>query len=209
MTRHSPAPWELLVSLSSLPNLLGILRIIGTPVLLWCILTGTPGGYIGAFFLLLFMAVSDIVDGKLARYLKVVSPFGVFLDTTSDKIFVTAALIPLVERGLLSSWIAAVIIIRDFAVSGLRSYAAAEGLVIPAGQLGKQKLTITVTALMWLLVDAALRGFVFPAGSLYTALQWLAGLWWLSMALAVLWTIGSAVEYFYNARHLLLGRPST
>jgi phosphatidylglycerophosphate synthase len=67
-----------------------------------------------------------------------------FLDTISDKIFVAGALLPMVERGLLPGWVALIIIIREFAVSGLRSYAAAEGEVIAARQWGKQKLVFTV-----------------------------------------------------------------
>src|SRR6185295_18785523 len=90
------------------------------------------------------------------RRLQVVSPLGVFLDTISDKIFVASALIPMVEGGLLPTWIALVIIVRDFAVSGLRSFAAAEGQVISARQWGKQKLVITVIALVWRLLAAAI-----------------------------------------------------
>src|SRR5262249_56566311 len=115
-----------------IPNLLGVFRIITTPLLVGLILLGTAGGYLSAVLLLLIMAASDIADGPIARKLQVVSPLGVFLDTISDKIFVAGALIPMTEIGLLSSWIALIVIVRDFAVSGLRSFAAAEGVVISA-----------------------------------------------------------------------------
>src|SRR5690242_21572274 len=101
------------------------------------------------------MAASDIADGPLARRMGVVSPLGIFLDTISDKIFVAGALIPMAEVGLASSWIALVVIGRDFAVSGLRSFAAAEGVVISARQWGKQKLVITVVAIVWRLLAVA------------------------------------------------------
>lgn len=188
----------------SIPNLLGLLRIVTTPVLFLLILLGTAAGYIWAFVLLLLMAVSDIVDGKIARKLKVVSPLGVFLDTTSDKIFVTGALLPMVERGLLAGWIALVIILRDFAVSGLRSYAAAEGLVISAGVWGKQKLVITVTALVWRLVAAAIEQS--PGAPEF--LRLLASAWPLVIGLAVIWTVFSGVEYFWKAWPLLSGHWS-
>ena len=117
---------EVHVLARSIPNLLGIFRIVTTPLLVWLILMNTAGGYYWAVVLLLLMAISDIADGPLARRMGVVSPLGVFLDTISDKIFVAGALIPMVQVSLISGWIALLIIVRDFAVSGLRSFAAAE-----------------------------------------------------------------------------------
>jgi CDP-diacylglycerol---glycerol-3-phosphate 3-phosphatidyltransferase len=198
------------VSVRSIPNLLGLFRIITTPLLVVLILSATPGGYLGAVVLLLLMAISDIADGKIARHLQVVSPLGVFLDTISDKIFVASALIPMVEGGLLSTWIALVIIIRDFAVSGLRSFAAAEGQVIAARQWGKQKLVITVIALVWrLLAEAIVPGappFIWTYGSLDGLALFvvrLVSIWPVPMGLALAWTIFSGVEYFWKARSLL------
>ena len=113
-------------SVRSLPNLLGLLRIVATPLLVWLILSATPASYVWAVLLLILMALSDMADGKIARRLNVVSPLGIFLDTISDKIFVTGALLPMVQTGLISGWVAFVIIVREFIVSGLRSFAAAE-----------------------------------------------------------------------------------
>lgn len=193
------------MSRQSIPNLLGLFRIITTPLLVVLILAGTPAGYLGAVALLLLMAASDIADGPLARRLQVVSPLGIFLDTTSDKIFVAAALIPMVERGLLPGWIALVIIVRDFAISGLRSFAASEGLVISARQWGKQKLVITVVALVWLLVSAAAA----QIEGVPTLLLLFFNLWPIPMGLALLWTIFSGLEYLWKARVLLLGSGSS
>jgi CDP-diacylglycerol--glycerol-3-phosphate 3-phosphatidyltransferase len=198
------------VSARSIPNLLGLFRIITTPLLVALILSATSSGYLGGVVLLLLMAVSDIADGKIARRLQVVSPLGVFLDTISDKIFVAAALIPMVQAGLLSSWIALLIIVRDFAVSGLRSFAAAEGQVISARQWGKQKLVITVVALVWRLLAAAAVPNAVPLSFSFDNLSGVAWLWaalvnlWpIPMALAVIWTIFSGVEYFWKAWSLL------
>ena len=198
------------MSARSIPNLLGLFRIVTTPLLVALILSTTPGGYIGAVVLLLLMAISDIADGKIARRLQVVSPLGVFLDTISDKIFVAGALVPMVQGGLLSTWIALLIIVRDFAVSGLRSFAAAEGRVIPAGQWGKQKLVITVIALVWRLLAAAFIPAAQPLTLTFDGLSGLAlfwarlvNLWPIPMGLAVIWTIFSGFEYFWNAWTLL------
>jgi CDP-diacylglycerol--glycerol-3-phosphate 3-phosphatidyltransferase len=202
------------VFVRSLPNLLGVFRILTTPLLVWLVLRDDAAGFYGAVALLLIMAASDIADGPLARKLEVVSPLGVFLDTISDKIFVAGALIPMAEVGLLSSWIALLIIVRDFAVSGLRSFAAAEGVVISARQWGKQKLVITVVAIIWLLLAAAFNGQESPAfqarADLYAGvafgISWLLSLWPISMFLAVIWTIFSGAEYFWKAWPLLSGK---
>jgi CDP-diacylglycerol--glycerol-3-phosphate 3-phosphatidyltransferase len=145
------------------------------------------------------MAISDIVDGRLARQLGVVSPMGVFLDTTSDKIFVTAAMIPMIERGLWPGWMVLLIILREFAVSGLRSYAASQGVVIAARAWGKQKLTFQVMALIWCLLATAAAGVSW----IPMPLAWLLSIWPLILWLALGWTIGSGLEYFWNARKLL------
>lgn len=193
----------MIFSVRSLPNLLGLFRIVTTPLLAWLILTMQPESYLWAAFLLLVMALSDMADGRLARHLKVVSPLGIFLDTISDKIFVAGALLPMVETGLLSSWVAFVIIIREFTVSGVRAFAAAEGTVISAGALGKQKLVISVVALIWRLLAAnaaagGVLGYLFGG-----ALNGLLALWPIPMGLAIFWTVASGIEYLWKAWPML------
>lgn len=185
------------------PNILGIARVIGAAPLYWLISIAQPWADATAAAVLLLMAASDIVDGWLARRLGVVSPLGVFLDTISDKIFVVAALVPLAERGLFPGWMVTAILIREFAVSGLRAYAGSAGVVIAAGSWGKQKQTLIVAALVWCLVAAAL-GPADPAWLATIASIWPGVLW-----LALLWTVGSGIEYFFGARALLLGRGGT
>jgi len=181
-----------------IPNLLGLFRIVVTPLMAVWILSNDAWYMLWAALLLFIMAMSDIVDGALARRLKVVSPVGIFLDTISDKIFVAGALLPLIEIDALPSWVGLLIIVREFAVSGLRSYAASQGVVIPAGVWGKQKLTLTVTGLIWLMVFLALQVIDGPWW-----LEWLAQWWQFPMALGLIWTVASGVEYFWNARQLL------
>lgn len=188
---------------NSIPNLLGLFRIVTTPLLMWLILQGQAATYLWAVVLLVLMAVSDFLDGRLARHLKVVSPLGIFLDTISDKIFVVGALLPMIEGGLLSGWIALIIIMREFVISGLRSYASAEGVVIPAGIWGKQKLAITVTALIWRLLAASAEASGIVVGWGGSVLGALLSLWMVAMALAVIWTILSAVDYLWKAWPML------
>jgi CDP-diacylglycerol--glycerol-3-phosphate 3-phosphatidyltransferase len=178
------------VSTRNLPNLLGLFRIIATPFLVLLVVLATPWADLSAAFLLLVMAITDIIDGRLARKLQVVSPFGVFLDTISDKIFVAGAMIPMVERGLLPGWFAVIVVVREFAVSGLRSYAASTGLVISARQWGKQKMIFQVMALIWRLIDTALAQI--PGAPV--PLIWLASLWPIPVGLALIWTIISGAR---------------
>jgi CDP-diacylglycerol--glycerol-3-phosphate 3-phosphatidyltransferase len=193
----------MLFSLSSLPNLLGLFRIVATPLLMWLVLLATPVGYFAAVVLLIVMALSDFVDGRLARRLGVVSPLGVFLDTISDKIFVMGVLLPMIEQSLLSGWIALIILSREFIISGLRSYAATQGEVISAGMWGKQKFAITVVALSWRLLAAGAEalGVVVSWGG--GVLSVLLQLWVVAMTMAVIWTVFSAVEYLYKAWPML------
>lgn len=187
-------------SVRSIPNLLGLFRIITTPILVWLILQAQTTSYMWAIVLLLIMAITDFADGNIARRLKVVSPLGIFLDTISDKIFVAGAIIPMVQLGLMSGWVAFIIIVREFVISGLRSFAAAEGTVIPAGALGKQKLVIQVTAIIWRLLAAAAESSNVSLPGWVTALL---SLWPIVIGLAVIWTLASGVEYLWKAWPLL------
>lgn len=186
----------------NIPNLLGLFRIVATPLLMWLIVQGEATTYLWGALLLIVVALSDLLDGPIARWLRVVSPLGIFLDTISDKIFVAGVLLPLVERGLLSGWIALVIIGREFLVSGLRSFAATRGQVISAGIWGKQKLAITVIALVWRLLAASFAADPqqFGGSALYS---FFVQLWPLPMALAVIWTLFSAGDYLWKAWPLL------
>jgi CDP-diacylglycerol--glycerol-3-phosphate 3-phosphatidyltransferase len=190
-------------AINSLPNLLGLFRILATPVLVWLILLDNAAGYAWAIVLLLVMAVSDFIDGRLARHLRVVSRLGIFIDTVSDKIFVAGVLLSMIECGLVSSWIGVIIIGREFIISGLRSYAASEGVVISAGMWGKQKFAITVVALAWRLLAAAATAAGMPVGWDAALPGILLQSWQIAMALAVIWTIMSGVDYIWKAWPLL------
>lgn len=195
-----------MLHLRAIPNWLGLFRILTTPLLVWLILGDQSATYIWAVVLLLAMAISDMLDGRIARHFNVVSPLGVFLDTISDKIFVVGTLLPMVQQSLLSSWVALLIISRDFLISGLRSFAAAEGEVISAGKWGKQKLVITVVALIWRLLAAALErsGLVITGPALHI-LTFALNLWPIPIALMVIWTVFSGGDYLYKAWPLLRG----
>src|SRR5687767_15647046 len=96
-------------------------------------------GYAAAIIIFVIASITDIVDGQLARRRNQVSTLGKFLDPIADKLLVSSALIVLVEKDLAPSWAVVIIIGREFIVTGLRSVAATEGIVIQAQSVGKVK----------------------------------------------------------------------
>lgn len=105
------------------------------------------GNYIAAVIFII-AASTDGVDGYIARKRKMVTRFGKFLDPIADKLLVTAALIPLVQRGDITGWAAMIIIAREFIVTGLRLVAAGEGIVIAASNWGKVKTVTQIIAIV-------------------------------------------------------------
>ncbi len=112
-------------------------------------------GYALAIVLFIGAAITDILDGQLARRRNQVSTLGKFLDPIADKLLISAALIVLVEKQLAPSWAVVIIIGREFIITGLRSIAASEGIIIKAQTLGKVKMWAQCIAVVALLVAAA------------------------------------------------------
>src|SRR5579864_1687481 len=133
--------------MNNAPNLLSFSRIVATIVVFVLALINQPATFLIATVIFFFASVTDLLDGYLARRYHLVSPLGVFLDLTADKVFVSAILVAYVQIGLVPAWIVVIIIAREFLVTGLRSIASARGTVIPAGRLGKQKTFITLVAI--------------------------------------------------------------
>lgn len=145
----------------NLPNYITLGRIVVVPLLVVVLLTPVAeqwfgiSGYALAIVIFVIASVSDIVDGQLARRRDQVSTLGKFLDPIADKLLISAALIVLVEKHLAPSWAVVVIIGREFIITGLRSVAASEGIVIQAQNLGKLKMWAQCVAVVALLVAAA------------------------------------------------------
>jgi CDP-diacylglycerol---glycerol-3-phosphate 3-phosphatidyltransferase len=145
----------------NLPNALTVSRIFVVPLLVVVLLTpfsedwlGLPRHILGVA---LFLAASftDYLDGKIARSRQQVSRLGQLLDPIADKLLISAALISLVENRLAPAWAVCVIIGRELAVSGLRSVAAADGVIISASRMGKFKMASQVLAVALLIISSA------------------------------------------------------
>jgi CDP-diacylglycerol--glycerol-3-phosphate 3-phosphatidyltransferase len=157
----------------NLANKLTFLRILLIPVFMWFVLMDMPYGKTLAAAIFLLAAVTDSLDGYVARKRNEITNLGKLLDPLADKLLVAAALILLVEIGRIPSWIAIIIIGREFLVTGLRGVAAAEGIVIPASNPAKIKTVVQIAALALLLLDdyfLALAGFSPGVWMLYLAL---------------------------------------
>jgi len=145
----------------NLPNYLTLVRIFLVPLLVVVLLTPYTEKWFGiqsyvlAIAIFLVASFTDILDGHLARRRKQVSKIGALLDPIADKLLVSAALIVLVEKHLAPAWAVVVILGREFVVTGLRSVAATEGIVISAQKVGKLKMWFQCIAIVALLVAAA------------------------------------------------------
>jgi CDP-diacylglycerol--glycerol-3-phosphate 3-phosphatidyltransferase len=158
------------------------LRAVLVPVIMWLVLRGDEPATAVAGSLFAFAAITDFLDGYLARRWKRVTVLGNFLDTTADKLLVSGALVALVAVGRASPWIAFVIVGRELLILGLRGVVAAGGEVMKPSIWGKLKANVQFVAVFL----AILRPFR-PLGGLYVD-QW-------AMLTAAVVTIGSAVEY--------------
>lgn len=136
----------------NLPNVLTLLRILAVPVVVVALLDGTPHGDTLAAIVFALAALTDGLDGYIARSRDSVTTFGKLMDPLADKLLITAALISLVSLNRLPAWVAMVIIAREFAVTGLRSIAADRGVVIAASWMGKVKTVLQIGAVFALII---------------------------------------------------------
>ncbi len=187
----------------NLANKITISRIFLVPIIMFFLLVKINFGTIIFFDLtikyseiiaaviFIIAAITDGLDGYIARKKKLVTNLGKFLDPLADKLLVLAALISLVELGRLDAWIAIVILSREFAVTGLRLIAVADGVIISANFLGKLKTVTQIIAIVLLILNNV--PFSYISIPMDTIMIWIA----------VIITILSGVDYFYKNRKLI------
>jgi CDP-diacylglycerol--glycerol-3-phosphate 3-phosphatidyltransferase len=182
----------------NLPNSLTITRIFLVPLLVVVLLTkvkgplilGLPTNIVGA---LIFgvASLTDWADGYLARRRKQITPLGQVIDPLADKLLTSAALISLVQLDLAQSWMVAVIVGREFAVTTLRSLAYARGVGMPASRLGKIKMVAQVVAILALILA---HGQSWP-------------FWWIGQAalwVVVVTALISGADYFRRFNEVVM-----
>ena len=169
----------------NLPNKLTLLRIVLILPFLLVLYLGVPFASYIALAIFVLASLTDMLDGQIARKRGLVTDFGKFAGPLADKMLVTAALLWFVEIGQMPGWALLVVIVREFAVSGLRMVASDKGRVIAAGWSGKVKTASTMACivLMFLPIPAAVNT--------------------LCVAVIVVTTIYSGVEYFLKNKDCL------
>src|SRR5579864_7217755 len=173
----------------NLPNALTISRLVAIPVLMALLLLRFEGHDQVAAALFIAFSLTDTVDGQLARRSGKVSDLGKFLDPLADKLFVLSVLIVLVQEGLVAAWVVVVIFSRELIITILRSVGASQGRVIAAAPLGKTKTVMQMSAVTLLILQRP-----------YPLLAPLAGL---AVAVAVVFTLWSGLDYLWRFRYLI------
>lgn len=183
------------------PNELTMFRMVVTPVFLAVILLDIPHRYLLATIVFSIAAITDAIDGKLARKNNEVTVFGKLLDPVADKMLTTAALLAFMSLGLCNVWIVMIILTREFAITSIRLIALSQGVVIPANIWGKLKTVsqMTFTIMIMLLneieevfqISAKIEFFVLP--DISNMLLWVT---------AIL-TVVSGVIYIAQSRKLI------
>lgn len=159
-------------------NKLTLLRVFLIPVFLVIYYWGFAGSRYIALGIYAVACLTDLLDGYIARHYNQITDFGKFMDPLADKCLVTAAMLWFVEIGQMPAWALLIVIVREFAVSGLRMIAADKGRVIAAGWSGKVKTASTMVCIVLMLLPIA---------------YWVNSI---CVAVIVLTTIYSGVEYF-------------
>jgi CDP-diacylglycerol--glycerol-3-phosphate 3-phosphatidyltransferase len=176
----------------NLPNILTLARVAVIPFFILLTYYGDPVSSYWSAVIFALAAATDVLDGWLARHKNLVTMVGKFLDPLADKLMVMAALVMLVRLGRVACVLVIVLLAREFIVTGLRTIAAAEGLVIAAGQGGKWKTSLQISGISCLLVhytyDINMVFFRFEANFNRVG-TWL--LW-----LALIASVVSMVQYF-------------
>ena len=184
----------------NLPNALTIVRIFLVPLLVVVLLTQFAGHEIFgvskeliAAAIFAVASITDWLDGYLARRRRQITWLGQVLDPIADKLLTSAAFISLVQLGLAPAWMVALIIGREFAITGLRSLAYTKGITIPASPLGKIKMASQVTAILLLILG-------------WRPLPWLAPIGYGALWVVMLTAVISAADYYRRFTLLLNAR---
>lgn len=179
----------------NIPNFLTFFRIALIPVLVFLLLSSSELLSILSVLVFSIASITDWLDGYLARKMNIVTNLGKFLDPIADKLLIAAALVMLVGLGRVPAWMVVVIIGREIAVTGLRSIASSEGIIIAASDLGKGKMIIQISALIGLLLHYQYLGIDFHAVGMM--------LLWIALAL----TTWSGFDYFNKFIKVILKEP--
>lgn len=168
------------------PNKLTVARMIATPVFMALMLFGFPHHYLAALVVFIGASLTDLIDGRLARKNDMITDFGKFLDPLADKMLTTAAFLGFIEKGIGHgiTWIAFIVLLREFLITSLRLISAGKGKVIAANIWGKCKTVSQMSAIIFVLASQYyLTLFPYGAGVIAVVTDIVL---WVSAALTVI-----------------------
>jgi len=180
----------------NLPNLLTLARVAAVPLIVIIMLSDTRDAGFWAAAIFGAAAVTDFIDGWLARKWGVVTVLGKFLDPLADKLIVMAALIMLIPSGRIPAWAVFLVLAREIIVTGLRSIASSEGIVIDASDLGKYKTIYQMVAIPGLLLHYDYYWFFGVRSELLHVNMHNFGMFFFVIALVL--TLWSGFDYLYK-----------
>jgi len=180
----------------NLPNLLTLARVAAVPLIVIIMLSDSRDAGFWAAAIFGAAAVTDFIDGWLARKWGVVTVLGKFLDPLADKLIVMAALIMMIPSGRIPAWMVFLVLAREIIVTGLRSIASSEGIVIDASDLGKYKTIYQMAAIPGLLLHYDYYWFFGVQSELLHVNMHNYGMFFFSIALAL--TLWSGFDYLYK-----------
>jgi len=187
----------------SVPNLVTVVRIAAIPVFLVYAYYESRFHSFLAALLYAAVAATDFLDGWLARRLDMVTVIGKFLDPLADKLIAMSALVMLVHLGRVGAWVVILILARELAVTGLRTIAMSEGIVIAAGQEGKYKTAIQLAGIVFLLLH-----YRYPVDFLAFTMDVDANRVGLGLVyLSLFFSLWSAVSYFVGFLEAVYRKP--
>ncbi|MGL4731026.1 MAG: CDP-diacylglycerol--glycerol-3-phosphate 3-phosphatidyltransferase [Clostridium sp.] len=175
----------------NLANKLTVIRMILVPFFLIFMALDTRIGILVATIIFIVASITDKLDGYIARSRNQITNFGKFMDPLADKLLVTSALVVLVEFGIMPAWMVMIIIAREFAVSGLRTIAASEGIVIAASQWGKWKTVMQMTFIIVALINLNVKNLILSKITIVL------------MILSVVITLISGIDYFVKNKSVI------
>lgn len=169
-------------------NKLTMLRVLLIPVFLICLYFGYPATNYAGLAIFVAASITDFIDGYIARHYNQTTDFGKFMDPLADKLLVLAAMLWFVDLGQMPAMVVFVVLVREFAVSGMRMVASEQGRVIAAGWSGKVKTASTMICLCLMF---------FPIPKMLNTVCW---------AVILVTTIYSGVEYFVKNADVFKGK---
>ena len=191
----------------NLPNLLTISRIVLSPGFMVLFLIESPYSRLAATVVFIFAALTDVVDGYLARRMGSMTGFGKFMDPLADKILVSTAFISFVNLGYAKSWMVTTIVVREFFIIGLRSIAAYKGMVITSSYAAQWKTALQMVVISCILVFINLKTWLAPAGYKWAMFNspMTNTVFDIMILVTVVLSVATGIDYMFKSSGMLKG----